>query len=106
MFGESSKIFKPWEIHPLKDLWFYFNRITHKGEMQDKKGNVQTKFKLRNLKQSLEEGVNDPDFFRYIYGNKLTNCKYYNDLYRLFYWAAIEPNLEMSRLHFTRAGTS
>ena len=95
-FGESSRIFKPWEIHPLKDLWFYFNRITHKGEMQDKKGNILSKFKLSDLKQSLKEGIEKEDFFRYIYGKKLTNCKYYTDLYRLFYWAAIESNLEMS----------
>lgn len=95
--GESNRIFKPWEIHPLKDLWFYFNRITQKGEMQDKKGNTLSKFKLSDLKATLQEGIANADFFRHIYGTKLTNCRYYADLYRLFYWAAIEPNLEMSR---------
>ena len=94
-FGES-KLFQAWEVNPFKDLWSYF-KYSSRLDL-DKKDSVYNQIKWRKLKHSLAESIEKPDFFRYIYGRKVTSNKYYADVFhQIFGWHSIEENLELSR---------
>jgi hypothetical protein len=93
--GESTKLFESWQVDPIKDLWFHFKKIAHKSEHSQPIAN--NRFRWKDIATSLQASVNKEDFYRFIYGQKVTNSNYYVELYRHFAWTIIEPNFEISR---------
>lgn len=83
----------------MKDLWFYFKKISQMTTKEtEKKNSVFSKLKQNQLRESLSEAISKPDFYRYIYGRKVTGNGYYLEIYRLFNWSILEPRLEISIL--------
>ena len=96
LLGESKALCPSWEIHPLKDLWYFFKKIQNKSE-GDKKTPFQDKIRLLELKNAILDSQKQPDFCRYVCGRKVTNSERLETILRMFGWTKLSPNLEISR---------
>lgn len=97
VLGESEAICPPWEVHPLKDLWYFFKKIQVRSE-GDKKAPFQDKIRPYELKSAVKASLNQSEFYRYVCGRKVTNTDRLDTILRMFGWTKLGPGLEISSL--------
>jgi hypothetical protein len=52
--------------------------------------------KASKLKETLESSKEKADFYTHIYGRKVTNSKYFGEIFRIAGWSPIEPGFVQS----------
>lgn len=94
-FG-SSEAFPVWEISSIRDLWYFFKRMVNK--MDGEKNSIAlANLKASKLKDTLQTSMEKSDFYTHIYGRKVTNSKYFSEIFRIAGWSPIEPGFVQSK---------
>lgn len=53
--------------------------------------------KASKLKDTLQSSMEKSDFYTHIYGRKVTNNKYFSEIFRIAGWSPIEPGFVQSK---------